>query len=118
TGWQLLIGGAVLVPLAWAVEGRPPVPSATELAGFAHLSVVATGAAFVLWFRGIERLPAAVPPLLGLAAPLTGAALGWLLLGESLSPLQLVGFAVTVGAVASVGRLDPEPGTAGRGSYS
>jgi probable blue pigment (indigoidine) exporter len=100
TGWQLLLSGLLLVPLALAVEGPPPVPSGRNLLGFAYLGLVATGAAFVVWFAGIARLPVAAPPLLGLAAPVTGALLGWLVLGQALSPVQLAGFAVTVGAIA------------------
>jgi probable blue pigment (indigoidine) exporter len=100
TGRQLLAGGVVLVPLALAVEGAPPPPTAGSLAGFAYLSLAATALAFVLWFDGIRRLPAVAPPLLGLAAPVTGAAVGWVALGQSLSPVQLAGFAVTLGAIA------------------
>jgi probable blue pigment (indigoidine) exporter len=112
TGWQLLMGGVVLVPLALVVEGAPPELTGRHLAGFAYFSLVATGLAFVLWFRGIGRLPVAAPPLLGLAAPVTGAVLGWVLLGESLSPAQLVGFAVTLGAIgygATLGATAPPP---------
>ncbi|HET8621758.1 MAG TPA: EamA family transporter [Acidimicrobiales bacterium] len=100
TGRQLLVGGAVLVPLALVVEGAPPFPSAAALAGFAYLSLVATALAFVLWFDGVRRLPPVAPPLLGLAAPATGAATGWVVLGQSLSPVQLTGFAVILGAIA------------------
>jgi probable blue pigment (indigoidine) exporter len=100
TGWQLLIGGALLLPLAIAVEGAPPVLTASNVAAFAYLTLVATALAFLVWFSGIERLPAAAPPLLGLAAPVTGAMLGWLVLGQSLSPIQLVGFAITLATIA------------------
>jgi len=100
TGWQLLIGGVILVPLTAAVEGAPPSLTGHNVAGFAYLSLVGTALAFVLWFNGIRRLPAAAPPLLGLAAPITGAVLGWSILGQSLSPLQLTGFVVTVAAIA------------------
>ncbi len=68
--------------------------------GMGYLSLVATALAFVVWFRGIARLPVVAPPLLGLAAPATGAVLGWVILGQSLSPTQLAGFAVTLGAIA------------------
>lgn len=100
TGWQLLLGGVFLLPLTALVEGTPPAPTATNLVAFAYLSLAATAVAFVLWFNGIRQLPTAAPPLLGLAAPLTGAALGWAVLGESLSPLQLTGFGVTASAIA------------------
>jgi hypothetical protein len=49
--------------------------------------------------------------LLGLAAPVTGATLGWVAFGQSLAPVQLVGFAITLAAIAygaSLG-LEPEP---------
>lgn len=99
TGWQLLISGVVLVPLTAIVEGAPPSLTGRNVAGFAYLSLVATALAFVLWFNGIRRLPTAAPPLLGLAAPATGAVLGWAILGQSLSALQLTGFVVTLGAI-------------------
>src|SRR5262249_10640216 len=100
TGWQLLLSGAVLVPLTLLAEGPPPAPSPGAVAGFAYLSLVGTARAFVVWFKGTRRLPAAAPPLLGLAAPVMGAVLAWAVLGQSLSPVQVVGFAVTVGAIA------------------
>jgi probable blue pigment (indigoidine) exporter len=99
TGWQLLLSGVVLVPLALVTEGRPPVPTATNVVGFAYLSLIGTALAFVLWFDGIRRLPTAAPPLLGLAAPITGATIGWVLLDQSLSPSQLAGFVLTVIAI-------------------
>lgn len=100
TGWQLLMGGLILVPLTAMVEGAPPSLSPGNVAGFAYLSLIGTALAFVLWFNGIRRLPPAAPPLLGLAAPVTGAVLGWVVLGQSLSPLQLIGFALTIAAIA------------------
>ncbi|HEV7760777.1 MAG TPA: EamA family transporter [Acidimicrobiales bacterium] len=100
TGWQLLLGAVLLVPLTAVVEGAPPDLTGRNLVGFAYLSLVATALAFVLWFTGVRRLPVAAPPLLGLAAPVTGAALGWALLDQSLSPVQLTGFVVTLAAIA------------------
>jgi len=100
TGWQLSMAGAVLLPVAVVVEGAPPHLTSANLGGFAYLSIAATGVAFLLWFEGIRVLPAPAPPLLGLAAPVTGAALGWLVLGQTLSTVQLLGFAVTLAAIA------------------
>lgn len=112
TGWQLLMGGTILVPLTSLVEGAPPALTAGNVAGFAYLSLVATALAFMLWFNGVRRLTAAAPPLLGLAAPVTGAVLGWALLGQSLSSLQLTGFVVTLAAIAygaGIGAAAPDP---------
>ncbi|HUF98173.1 MAG TPA: EamA family transporter, partial [Ilumatobacter sp.] len=99
TGWQLLVSAVAIVPIALIVEGAPPALSPAHVGGFTYLSLLATGGAFVLWFSGIGRLPSQVPPLLGLAAPVTGAILGWLIVDEHLSPVQLLGFAVTIGAI-------------------
>lgn len=118
TGWQLVVSGAVLVPLALLVEGPPPVLSGPQLGGVAWFSLVATAGAFLLWSDGVRRLPVLAPPLLGLAAPLTGAALGWAVLGQDLTALQLLGFAVTGAAVVagavrgSRGPAGPPPGPA------
>jgi probable blue pigment (indigoidine) exporter len=99
TGWQLLMSGVILVPLTALAEGVPGTLTGSNVAGFAYLSLAATAVAFVLWFNGIRRLPTAAPPLLGLAAPVTGAALGWAILDQSLSPLQVTGFVVTLAAI-------------------
>jgi probable blue pigment (indigoidine) exporter len=109
TGWQLLLAGAVLVPLALVVEGAPPALDAQGVAGFAYLSLTATALAYVLWFNGIRKLPTQAPPLLGLSAPVTGATMGWLILGQSLSPTQLLGFAVTMTAIAYGATLGARP---------
>jgi probable blue pigment (indigoidine) exporter len=113
TGWQLLVAAALLVPLALAVEGPPSVPTTANIAGYVHLSVIATAGAFLVWFQGIAGLPVAAPPLLGLAAPVTGATLGWIILDQNLTPLQVVGFASTIAAIAygatASSRTGPDP---------
>lgn len=110
TGWQLLVATAIIAPLAWLVEGGPPAITLANALGLGYLSLIATGAAFVVWFNGIRRLPTQAPPVLGLAAPLTGAALGWVLLNEDLTAIQILGFAVTITAIiyaATVGSRQP-----------
>ncbi|MGD9529693.1 DMT family transporter [Pseudonocardia sp.] len=99
-GGQLLAGAVLIVPLALLVEGPPPALDGGQALGVAYFSLVATAAAFVVWFEGVRRLPVVAPPLLGLAAPLTGAVLGWVLLGEDLTATQLAGFALTFAAIA------------------
>jgi probable blue pigment (indigoidine) exporter len=99
-GWQLAISAALLAPFALAVEGPPPMLTVPNIAGVLYLSLGGTAVAYLLWFRGVRRLPAAAPPLLGLAAPITGATLGWVLLGQSLAPAQLIGLAMAISAVA------------------
>lgn len=113
TGWQLLVGGAILLPLTAMVEGAPHALTARNLVGFTYLSMVGTAIAFMIWFNGIRRLPTAAPPLLGLAAPVTGAVLGWVILGQSLSPLQIAGFAITIASIVYGGSLGISAATCG-----
>ncbi|MGV9778430.1 EamA family transporter [Streptosporangium sp. NPDC003464] len=98
TGWQLTTGGLVIAPVALAVEGMPPALDGAAIGGYLWLGLVGTAAAYTLWFRGVSRLPAPQVSLLGTLSPLTAALLGWIALGESLSPLQLTGFALALAA--------------------
>lgn len=90
-GWQLTAGGLLLAPLTLALEGPVPPLSGANLAGAAWLGVVGTGVAYALWFRGIERLPVNRLSFLALLSPVTATALGWVVLGQSLSAGQLAG---------------------------
>jgi probable blue pigment (indigoidine) exporter len=101
TGWQLTAGGLLLLPTALLAEGLPATVSTENIAGYAYLSLVGGALAYALWFRGLERLPAASVSLLGLLSPLVAAVVGWAVLGQRLSPLQLVGMAVALGGVAA-----------------
>jgi probable blue pigment (indigoidine) exporter len=96
TSWQLIAGGAVLVPFAVALEGAPPALGASALLGFAYLSVVGTAAAFVAWFTGLRHLGAGTVGLIGLLNPVTGVLLGTLVAGELLSARQALGVALVL----------------------
>ncbi|MEU0155020.1 EamA family transporter [Micromonospora fulviviridis] len=118
TSWQLVAGGLLIVPVAAAVEGAPPAPDGPALLGYAWLGLVGTALAYVLWFRGAALLPVTRVSVLGALSPLTAATLGWLVLGQALSPTQLAGFAVAVGAMVLgqlPGRTAPSPGRAAPG---
>jgi len=100
TGWQLTAGGLVLVPLAFLVEGAPPALSARNFAGYAYLSLIGAAFAYALWFRGIRRLNATDVTFLSLLSPVVATVLGWLVLDQSLSGLQVLGGAVVLVSVA------------------
>ncbi|NOX30154.1 MAG: EamA family transporter, partial [Actinobacteria bacterium] len=76
TGWQLTAGGLMLVPVVLATEGLPHELTRTNLAGFAWLAVVGTGAAYANWFRGIQKLPVNAISFLGLISPLVATFAG------------------------------------------
>jgi probable blue pigment (indigoidine) exporter len=109
TGWQLVAGGLLLLPVALVVEGAPPaVLSAANLAGYAYLAVVGSAFAYALWFRGIRVLSPVKVTFLGLLSPVVATALGWLALGQGLSAVQALGAVVVVGALVTA-QIGPLP---------
>ncbi|GAB2821105.1 EamA family transporter [Alpinimonas psychrophila] len=100
TAWQLMTGGITLLVVMLLVEGIPvSVLTPKNLLGYAYLSIVGTAFAYVLWFRGLAGLPASTTAFLGLLSPVVAIILGWLLAGEVLSPLQVAGIAIVLGAI-------------------
>jgi len=99
TAWQLVAGGLVLAPLALALEGLPPTVTTVNLAGYLWLGSAGTAVAYSLWFRGIERLPVARVSLLGLLSPVVATTAGWLVLDQTLTPVQAAGAALVLGAL-------------------
>jgi probable blue pigment (indigoidine) exporter len=99
TGWQLTAGGLLLVPVTMIGEGLPATLNGENLIGYAYLSVIGTALAYTLWFRGLERLPAVKVSLLALLSPLTATVIGWAVLSQSLTPVQLAGMVLAFGAV-------------------
>ncbi|MQA79700.1 MAG: EamA family transporter [Streptosporangiales bacterium] len=99
TSWQLIAGGAVLVPFALAVEGSPPVLDGTTIAAFGYVTVVATALAFAAWFAGLRHLPAATVGLVGLLNPVTGVLLGTVIAAESLTLQQLGGLVLVLAGI-------------------
>lgn len=99
TAWQLLAGSVFLVPLAALVEGAPPALSASNLAGFAYLGLFSTAVGYVLWFRGIDRLGAGPASFLGLINPVVATVGGLVVLGQTLTPWQVLGLVLALGAM-------------------
>lgn len=99
TGWQLTVGGLVLTPVMFLAEGLPGSVTGANVAGFGYLGLVGALFSYVVWFRGVERLPALAVSFLGFASPLAAAALGYLVLDQALSPLQLLGALTVIAAM-------------------
>jgi probable blue pigment (indigoidine) exporter len=99
TAWQLTAGGLLLVPVALFFEPALPVPTAENLAGFLYLGIIGAALTYIVWFRGLARLdPATISPL-GFLSPLVAVVLGWALLRQDLSVLQIAGMIVVLGSV-------------------
>ncbi|MCC3313554.1 EamA family transporter [Nocardia africana] len=105
-GWQLTAGGTFLLPLTLLVEGRPPAIDSTAAFGYLWLGLAGGLIAYVLWFRGITALPVASTAVLVLLSPLVAAVLGAVVLGQTLGPIQLAGFALSLASIVA-GQLPP-----------
>lgn len=105
-GWQLTAGGLVLVIPAAIFEGIPASIDTPAVAGYLWLGLIGGLLAYTLWFAGIRRLPVTATALLGLLSPLVAATLGALLVGETLSPVQIAGFLLALAAMLA-GQLNP-----------
>jgi len=106
TTWQLIFGGAMLLPVALMVEGLPPAPGLTEALGYGWLMLLGTAFAYYVWTRGIGKIgPSAI--YLALASPVVATAVSAMALGEWFNPLQWAGMALVIGSTAvgvSIGR--------------
>ncbi|MDX1420675.1 MAG: DMT family transporter [Rubricoccaceae bacterium] len=99
TGLQFLLGIGWLLPLAWALDGAPPVRLAALTWGaLLGLGLLCTALTFGLWNWGLQRVEAAKAGVFGNLEPVVGAARGVLLLGERLGLLGLAGGALVLGA--------------------
>ncbi|MFD8154208.1 EamA family transporter [Streptomyces sp. NPDC059720] len=101
TAWQLTVGGLLISPLAFLAEGAPPALDGRAVGGYLYLALAGTAVAYWLWFRGIGRLSATQVTFLGPLSPLTAAVTGWAALGQALTPVQLVGMALALGATVA-----------------
>lgn len=99
TAWQLTAGGILLVPVVLAIEPAIPVPTAADLLALAWLGLIGMAATFALWLRGIARLEPAVVSSLLLLSPVTAVLLGWLFLGQTLTPSQISGAAMVIASI-------------------
>ncbi|MFJ5120061.1 EamA family transporter [Kitasatospora sp. NPDC088548] len=110
TGWQLTAGGLLLLPVALAVEGAPPSHlTGANLLGYGYLGLIGAAVAYALWFRGIRALPPTSVTFLGLLSPVVATALGWLALGQDLSPVQALGALIVLGSLVAAQTQRPRP---------
>ena len=96
TGWQLLLGGLCLLPAALWLETLPAALTTTNILAHLYLTLFGAVIAYVLFFTGVARLPAALVSSLGLLGPISAVLLGWGFLDQTLQGRQLLGFALVL----------------------
>ncbi|MCA2211531.1 EamA family transporter [Jidongwangia harbinensis] len=109
TGWQLTAGGLVTLPFTLVLEGLPSSITVPNLIGFGYLISLGAIISYLLWFRGIGKLPALAVSFLALGSPVVATLLGYVFLQQTLSVLQFVGILVIVVAVLLAQPRPPGP---------
>ena len=104
TALPLAIGGGLLLIIAWPLEGPPVFPAAGWIAVL-WLAVVNTALGYLLYHHAMHVLTALEMNVLLNLCPLGAAALAWVLLGERLYPIQLLGVVVLIAGVTLVQRV-------------
>lgn len=95
----LMIGAALVVPVAWAVEGPPPLPPRETLLALAVLGLVPTAGANLLRVLVIRSAGPTFMSLTNYQVPLWAVTFGALILGEPLPPTLLAALALILAGV-------------------
>lgn len=106
TGWHMILGGIPLAALA-VTQGGDDLPARlaeltpSDAGLLLYVSLLGSAASYgVFFYEATVRGNLTALSSLTFLTPMFAAAGGYLALGESLTPLQLVGATVTLGAVA------------------
>ncbi len=97
TFWKGLVGGSA--NLLIGVSGQPLTASLAAVLGALLLGGVAYGVSVVLYIQAAQRVGATRAQLLFATAPFFGVALSLLLLGERLTPAQVVSALILTGSL-------------------
>jgi drug/metabolite transporter (DMT)-like permease len=91
-GVQSLAAGFAIAPVAFATESvADVVPTWRLLAAFAYLVLIVSVFAYLLWFRILKVSGATAASSYHFLMPPLGMLFGWLLLGEHVAALDLIG---------------------------
>jgi drug/metabolite transporter (DMT)-like permease len=104
TFWQIVVGVVVfavgVVVFRWPITIQPL--HWQTIAAVTYSGMLGTGIAYVIWFSIIGRLSTATASLGSLANPVVGVIGSMIILGETLSPSDMLGFALIFAAAACV----------------
>jgi len=97
--FQMLASTAMMVVVAGVID-RPwqlPMPGATTWLGVIGLAALSTALAYIVFFQILRRSGATNVMLVTLLIPVTAILLGYLVLGEQISPHEILG-ALVIGS--------------------
>ncbi len=108
TAWTIWIGTPGLLLMAVPGLSRTSFGD-VSLAGWGtvvYAGFLALAVAYVAWYRGVERIGSSRTAVYSNLVPVVALVTAWLWLGETPSPLQILGAAVIIGSL-SLTRLSP-----------
>jgi probable blue pigment (indigoidine) exporter len=101
-GLQMIVGAAVLAPVALATETLAVDWNWTLVLAFAYTTLVPGLAATVVWFMLVNRIGATRAATFHFLNPFFGVAIAAALLGETLGPADILGVAIIAGGILAV----------------
>ncbi len=101
TTLSMAVGSGLLLGAGLVLEG-PPRLEARSWAIIAWLAVVNTAFAFTLWNRTLRQLSATESSVVNNTMLIQIAVLAWIFLGETITPVQVVGLATAAAGVLLV----------------
>jgi drug/metabolite transporter (DMT)-like permease len=95
---------AVVLGLS-ALVSEPRFPATAQgWAAIGAIAIVSTVVSILTFFAGLKRVGPAVASIVSTLEPVVTVGLAWLVLGETLTPLQLAGGALVLGCAAFLAR--------------
>jgi drug/metabolite transporter (DMT)-like permease len=112
TAWTLWIGSAGLVLLGLPSLLHTPLHQVPAFAwgGVAYAGILAIGLAYLLWYRGVQRIGNSRTAAYTNLTPVVAMAVAWACLGEKPLTLQILGAGIVLVGLA-VARTGREKGT-------
>jgi len=108
--WALVFGAPVVAPVVFGrILAVGCAPSIVSLVGFAYLSFVSMFLGFFAWYRGLALGGIARVGQLQLAQPVMTLGWGYMLLGESITALQIATAVIVLISVGASVRLRASP---------
>ena len=109
-GWQMLLGGAVILATGLAVGEAGDVDldafSTRSVVALAYLIVFGSWLAFTAYAWLLQNAPISRVATYAYVNPVVAIVLGYLILDEVITPITLVGAAIIVVSVALVTRIE------------
>ncbi|KAK9849781.1 hypothetical protein WJX84_001328 [Apatococcus fuscideae] len=112
-GWHMVLGGIPLALISAVQESDELIPRLQQLnggdvAGLLYVSLLGSAASYGVFFYNASRGNLTRLSSLTFLTPMFASACGYFALGETLTPLQLTGAGITLGAVALVNKSDKD----------